>query len=288
MTAVNRPDFRFSHPLRWADEGASASVLHAQGLPHLEAAFALYWRSMAMPWDEVAAVLGGHFQVLQASWMHHASAQTGDALVLRWRCEQVADDAVTWAGAMCRGDALLLSAQLTQVFVDPVSLQRLPLPQPLRQMWQAHAQGQEMVQLHTGTWAQWGAMARSLRTEVFVHEQRVPEQEEWDDKDADALHCVVVNHLDMPLATGRLLQEAPGVARIGRMAVKKSMRGSDLGRRVLHALMAQARARSDQQAVLSAQCTAVGFYERSGFAVQGQVYQEAGIAHVDMVRSLAD
>jgi len=92
--------------------------------------------------------------------------------------------------------------------------------------------------------------------------------------------------MGMALATGRLLQHAPGVARIGRMAVKKQMRGSDLGRRVLHALMEAARDRGDAQVLLHAQCSAEGFYKRSGFAPHGAVFEEAGIAHIEMVRDL--
>ena len=109
---------------------------------------------------------------------------------------------------------------------------------------------------------------------------------EWDHEDATALHAVALNRMGMPLATGRLLQHAPGVARIGRMAVKKQMRGGDLGQRVLHALMDAARDRGDTQVLLHAQCSAEGFYKRSGFAPHGAVFEEAGIAHIEMVRQL--
>jgi predicted GNAT family N-acyltransferase len=70
------------------------------------------------------------------------------------------------------------------------------------------------------------------------------------------------------------------------MAVKKQMRGSDLGQRVLHALMQAAKARGDHQVILHAQCSAEGFYQRSGFVPQGDVFEEAGIAHIEMVRAL--
>jgi predicted GNAT family N-acyltransferase len=100
------------------------------------------------------------------------------------------------------------------------------------------------------------------------------------------LHCVVINRMGMVLATGRLLQHAPGVARIGRMAVKKQMRGSDLGQRVLHALMNAAKERGDTQVLLHAQCSAEGFYKRSGFEPHGAIFEEAGIAHIEMVRKL--
>ena len=125
-----------------------------------------------------------------------------------------------------------------------------------------------------------------LRTEVLVHEQAIAVEMEWDEHDACALHCVAVNRLGMALATGRLLQHAPGVARIGRMAVKKPMRGSDLGARVLHTLIEAARQRGDTQVLLHAQCSAEGFYSRAGFVPQGPVFEEAGIAHIEMVKAL--
>jgi predicted GNAT family N-acyltransferase len=121
---------------------------------------------------------------------------------------------------------------------------------------------------------------------VFVHEQKVPVEMELDHEDDTALHAVALNRMGMPLATGRLIQHAPGVARIGRMAVKKQMRGSDLGRRVLHALMDAAQHRGDTQVILHAQCSAEGFYKRSGFEPHGGFFEDAGIAHIEMVRGL--
>jgi predicted GNAT family N-acyltransferase len=70
------------------------------------------------------------------------------------------------------------------------------------------------------------------------------------------------------------------------MAVKKQMRGSDLGRRILQSLMDAATARGDTQVLLHAQCSAQGFYKRAGFIPQGEIFEEAGIAHIEMVCSL--
>jgi predicted GNAT family N-acyltransferase len=94
----------------------------------------------------------------------------------------------------------------------------------------------------------------------------------------------VRNRLGQPLATGRLLTEAPGVGRIGRMAVIRVMRGTQLGADVLKALLAAAWARGDREVVLSAQRSAAGFYARLGFEERGPDFEEAGIAHVEMVR----
>jgi predicted GNAT family N-acyltransferase len=90
----------------------------------------------------------------------------------------------------------------------------------------------------------------------------------------------------MPLATGRLLVAAPGVGKIGRMAAKRVLRGSQLGRQVLDALMAKAKARGDREVILHAQTSAAGFYAKSGFVARGEPFDEVGIAHIEMVKSL--
>jgi len=127
---------------------------------------------------------------------------------------------------------------------------------------------------------------RTLRRAVFIQEQGVPEELEWDEADQTALHGLTVNALGMPLATGRLLAPAPGVARIGRLAVHAAMRGSGLGQNMVARLMAAARDRGDREVVLDAQCQAQGFYVGLGFVARGPVFMEAGIEHVEMVRTL--
>jgi predicted GNAT family N-acyltransferase len=83
-----------------------------------------------------------------------------------------------------------------------------------------------------------------------------------------------------------LLQHVPGVAKIGRMAVIQSVRGSGVGRAVLEALMKAARARGDHEVLLHAQTSAAPFYARSGFTPRGAEFEEAGIPHIEMVRAL--
>ena len=107
-----------------------------------------------------------------------------------------------------------------------------------------------------------------------------------DAADAGCVHAVAYNRFGAALATGRLLQHVPGVAKIGRMAVSQSMRGSGIGRHVLDALMKAAKARGDREAVLHAQLSAASFYSRAGFMPRGPQFDEAGIPHVEMVRSL--
>ncbi len=127
----------------------------------------------------------------------------------------------------------------------------------------------------------------ALRTEVFVREQGVSlaiERDEWDDV---CLHAVLFDGANVPVATGRLLPAENNVSRIGRMAVKRQLRGSGLGARVLQALLDEARARDDLEVVLHAQTSAQNFYGKFGFAVEGDEFEEAGIAHITMRKHFA-
>jgi predicted GNAT family N-acyltransferase len=142
------------------------------------------------------------------------------------------------------------------------------------------------MKLLTGHWNQLQAMAAALRTEVFVREQGVPHELEWDMEDLSAVHAVLLDPEGQVLATGRLLVHAPGVGRIGRMAVRSDRRGQGLGRQVLMGLIELARRRGDRQVVLHAQISAQEFYAKQGFLVQGEEFVEAGIAHIEMTCGL--
>jgi predicted GNAT family N-acyltransferase len=146
--------------------------------------------------------------------------------------------------------------------------------------------GEPMVQVKTGTWAALGADATRIRTEVFVREQRIPAELEWDEADRTAVHAVAYNRLGQAIATGRLLPATGGVAAIGRMAVHQVLRGCRVGEQVLRALAAEAHRRGDRAIELHAQRTARDFYARLGFQAQGEPYEEAGIPHVTMASAL--
>lgn len=140
--------------------------------------------------------------------------------------------------------------------------------------------------LQVGDWATLGALAAQVRTQVFVQEQAIPADMEWDAADASALHAVICDLQGQAVATGRLLQPEPGIAKIGRMAVLRSVRKHGLGRQVLLALIEAARQRGDRSVVLSAQHSAIGFYTRLGFTAHGAEYDDVGIAHRDMSLTL--
>ena len=285
---MKRQDFRLVHRLRvrWVEVDLQQIVFNGHYLMYFDTAVTDYWRRLAMPYAATMQRLGGDLYVKKSSLEYHASAEMDDFLDVCMRCERIGNSSMTFVGAIFRGDTLLITGELVYVYADPVAKKSQAIPEVLRDMLQAFERGEDMVQLRLGSWGELQALAAPLRTEVFVHEQQVPADMEWDEADASALHGVAVNRMGMALATGRLLQHAPGVARIGRMAVQKSMRGSALGARVLQVLMDAARARGDHSVVLHAQCSAEGFYQRAGFVPQGVVFEEAGIAHIEMVRRL--
>ena len=140
--------------------------------------------------------------------------------------------------------------------------------------------------MEVGDWATLGKDAQRLRAAVFVEEQRIPKELESDAADQHAVHAVAFNRLGWCVATGRMLPAEAGRVKVGRMAVDRVLRGGQLGRQVLEALADAARAQGDQALVLHAQRSAEGFYDRLGFTRQGDPYEEAGIPHVTMGRSL--
>ena len=129
----------------------------------------------------------------------------------------------------------------------------------------------------------------ALRVAVFVDEQGIPREEEVDAYDGpreESIHALVREPDGMLAGTGRLVPDDPVTARIGRMAVAHSARGRGVGRAILDALVAEARRRGYQEAVLNAQVSAVAFYERAGFRTRGSQYDDCGIPHITMTMTL--
>jgi predicted GNAT family N-acyltransferase len=125
----------------------------------------------------------------------------------------------------------------------------------------------------------------ALRTRVFVGEQGVPPEIEQDDADATAVHVLSRDDSGRVVATGRLVVRGT-TAGIGRMAADPAVRGRGHGAAVLGELHRQAVLRGVTEIELHAQLTARGFYERAGYTAVGDVYEEAGIAHITMRRRL--
>ena len=231
-------------------------------------------------------LLGGDLYVKKATVEFNASARMDDRLDIGLKCGRIGNSSMAFSAAIFRGDELLITCELIYVFADPVSQTSRPVPPLLREVLTGYEAGESMVQVRTGGWAELAKDARPIRTRVFVEEQRIAQALEWDDADAGALHAVAYNRLGQAVATARLLQPAPGVAKVGRMAVHQALRGSGIGRQMLDALLDAARARGDSEATLHAQCSAESFYRAAGFQPRGEIFDEAGIPHIEMARAL--
>ena len=238
-----------------------------------------------MPYAAAMQRLGGDIFLRKTAVEFNASAEMDDRLDIGLRCDRIGTSSMTFVGGIFRGDRLLTAGELVYVFADPATQTSRPVPAPLRALIEAYEAGQPVTQVQTGDWAALGDAARALRTAVFIEEQGIARADEWDEADATAVHAVVTNLLGMPVATGRLLQQAPGEGRIGRMAVDRALRGSGVGRQLIQALQQAAFERGDRRIVLSAQRSAEGFYQRLGYVPEGAPYDEVGIAHIGMARS---
>ncbi|WP_371603980.1 GNAT family N-acetyltransferase [Streptomyces sp. NBC_01220] len=134
-----------------------------------------------------------------------------------------------------------------------------------------------------------------IRKDVFVGEQNVPEEIEYDAYDADAVHVIAVAADGAALGTGRLLHGPamaaktggdPAVGSLGRLAVTKEARGLGVGAALVRAIEDAARELGLSAVDLHAQTHALGFYERLGYAAYGPEFPDAGIPHRAMRRSV--
>lgn len=125
------------------------------------------------------------------------------------------------------------------------------------------------------TWEKHGDEIRKVRQAVFVEEQSVPPELEWDGEDDACLHFLALSEDAEPIGTVRLMEGG----KIGRLAVCKHWRGKGVGRALMAAVMAMAQAEGNTTLYLDAQVAAIGFYEKFGFLAHGPVFDDAGIPH---------
>lgn len=133
------------------------------------------------------------------------------------------------------------------------------------------------ISIHAGSWQDLQADAKVIREAVFIQEQVIAPEDEWDQEDAVALHFVAYAQ-QQPIATARLLENHS----IGRVAVLKSQRGLGVGRVLMQHIIQMAKQQQRPWVKLSAQEHAIPFYQSLGFQVEGESYLDCGIAHVDM------
>ena len=136
--------------------------------------------------------------------------------------------------------------------------------------------------MRAALWRDDRAPLQDLRRQVFIIEQQVPEELEWDDVDMVSVHALALDGEGRPIGTGRLLPDG----HIGRMAVIREWRRHGVGSTILEWLMASARQQGFHVLHLHAQTHALDFYARHGFIAHGDIFSEAGIPHRKMMLSL--
>ena len=124
-------------------------------------------------------------------------------------------------------------------------------------------------------WLRGEALIRAVRHAVFVREQGIPAELEWDGRDAGSLHVLAVDARGVAVGTARMQSDG----HIGRMAVLKDRRGQGVGSQLLASLMAIAHEMRLPAVWLIAQTAALPFYLKHRFVVEGDEFTEAGIAH---------
>ncbi len=132
--------------------------------------------------------------------------------------------------------------------------------------------------VHIVSWHDGGRSLRAVREAVFMREQGVSAELEWDGLDKGCRHALALDDKGEAIGCGRLTQDA----HIGRMAVLREWRGRKVGTALLIALLDEARSHSYGDVELSAQVQALPFYRRFGFVEEGEVFMDADIPHRKM------
>lgn len=132
------------------------------------------------------------------------------------------------------------------------------------------------------TWKQHRAELSALRERIFIGEQGVPEELEWDGADPAARHFLAFDDAGKPIGCLRLL----GNGQISRLCVLETHRNSGIGRALLVAAEEAARASNMGEVFLYAQTHATSFYETAGFSVSGGIFMDAHIPHRQMFKLL--
>lgn len=140
----------------------------------------------------------------------------------------------------------------------------------------------EHIRVELVDWAHEELLIRTIRETVFIDEQAVPVELEWDGLDSQCAHVLAWNDRNEAIGTARMQPNGT----IGRMAVLKDWRGRGAGRAMLQTLLDLAVKQEHAQVTLSAQTHAIGFYERAGFHTVGEPFIDAGIPHRKMMKEL--
>jgi predicted GNAT family N-acyltransferase len=130
-------------------------------------------------------------------------------------------------------------------------------------------------------WEEDKTTLRKIRSQVFIKEQNVPEDMEWDEFDSNASHFLALEN-NQAIACARLKSDG----QIGRMAVLPEYRNKGTGKKLLQFVLQEAAAQNLATVYLHAQLSALDFYEKQGFSARGDVFYEANIPHREMLKKI--
>jgi predicted GNAT family N-acyltransferase len=140
-----------------------------------------------------------------------------------------------------------------------------------------------LIRVKSANWAEDEAAIKSVRIPVFVEEQQVPFEIDFDTHDATAEHWLALDANNQPVGTARMRSDG----HFGRMAVLKNHRHKGIGRLIMAAAIDYAVVSGMQKIHLYAQLTALPFYQSAGFTAYGEVFLEAGMEHIAMLKQLS-
>lgn len=138
--------------------------------------------------------------------------------------------------------------------------------------------------VHLISWHDGEPLLRGIREKVFMQEQGVPAELEWDGLDDACLHALALSANGEAIGCGRITPEG----HIGRVAVLPEWRRKNIGSAILELLVDYARTQHYRFVELNAQLAAVPLYQKFGFEVQGDVFIDANIPHRKMILYLKD
>lgn len=139
----------------------------------------------------------------------------------------------------------------------------------------------DSIKIKSTSWLKHADELKEIRRQVFIEEQNVPEELEWDEYDESSIHFLAL-HEGKAIAVARLKSDG----QIGRMAVLASYRQQGIGSRLLAFILKFSAGKNLDQVYLHAQTSAIPFYEKHGFITQGEIFYEANIPHRGMLKKI--
>ena len=127
-------------------------------------------------------------------------------------------------------------------------------------------------------WQDCEPLLKSIREAVFINEQGVPAELEWDGLDEACRHALALSHKGDAIGCGRMLASG----HIGRISVLPQWRKQKVGTAIMEALLNYARSHEYKQVDVDAQTYAIPFYHKFDFVEEGKEFMDAGLPHIKM------